>query len=199
MTPLASYLRSIGNSCFVPALHPSDAKCGLASLSLQLREFIDREVPAGEKFAIVGFSMGAILARYYMQELSGADRVAAFFSIAGPHTGAQTAFLYPSQGAREMKYGSAFLARLRDGHHLIRHVPTVCYWSPFDLTTRPHSAIALSGAELVKVPSVVHTLLLFDRKLHRDIGMRLEAERPNKAPEPTTGAVTPRATDGTPR
>lgn len=193
MMPLASYLAAMGNKCFVPAMQPSDAKCGLATLSQQLEEFIQREVPASEKFAIIGFSMGAVLARYYMQELKGVDRVAAFFSIAGPHRGAQTAWLYPSQGAREMRYRSAFLARLQEGHHLIRHVPTVCYWTPFDLTTRPHSAIALSGAESVRISALVHTLLLFHRKLHQDIGRRLQADGLNKASKPTPGPVTPHA------
>lgn len=178
MMPLARQLESAGNLCFVPALRPSDARCGLAALSRQLADFIMSEVPLGERFAIVGFSMGAILARHAMQEHLGAGRVAAFFSIAGPHLGAQTAWLHPGQGAREMRYGSAFLARLREGHPLIRHVPSVCYWSPFDLTTRPHSATALPGAEAVRIPAWFHTLLLFHRGLHHDISRRLPVERP---------------------
>ncbi len=187
MTPLASHLTALGNSCYVPGLHPADARCGLAALSAQLGEFIAKEVPAGEKFALVGFSMGAILARHYMQELRGVERVAALFSIAGPHAGAQTAWLYPSQGAREMRAGSAFLARLRESHHLIRHLPTVCYASPFDLTTRPRSAFALPGAEAVTVPALFHTLLLFHRGLHRDIARRLSAIQPGTG-APGTGS-----------
>jgi triacylglycerol lipase len=177
MKPLGHYLEAAGHSCFAPNLQPSDATCGLAVLARQLEEFIATSVPANERFAMVGFSMGAVLARTYMQDLSGAARVAAFFSIAGPHAGARTAPLYPSQGARELSSGSAFLADLQNGHHLIRHIPTVCYWSPFDLTIPPRSAIALPGSERVKIPALIHTFLLFDRRLHRDIAHRLDVKR----------------------
>ena len=178
---LAAHLNSVGHVCFTPSLKPCDARCGLPALARELRCFIDTTLPEDSGFAIVGFSMGALVSRYYLQELGGSERVYAFFSIGGPHAGTVNAYLYPSEGVYQMRPHSEFLTQLDRTADRLAGIPITCYWSPFDLMIRPLASARLPKAQHVRVPSFVHSLLVLDRRLHRDIERRLSEMPPSKA------------------
>jgi len=172
MRRLAARLESEGYVCHAPSLRPCDARRGLPELAHALAEYVEKVVPSAEKFAIVGFSMGAIVSRYYMQELGGAKRVAAFFSVAGPHRGTRSAYLYPA-GIRQLRPKSKFLAALDATVERLNDMPVVCYWTPYDLMIRPLSSTRWSRGEHVKIPAWQHSLLVMDSRLHSDIVRRL--------------------------
>ena len=81
---MARHLAGDGHHCLVPSLKPSDGRDGLPAMARQLQDFLEGELEEGERFALVGFSMGTLITRYYLQELDGHRRVKAFFSISGP-------------------------------------------------------------------------------------------------------------------
>jgi triacylglycerol lipase len=170
---LAAHLTSAGHTCFVPTLKPCDARCGLPVLADQLGQFINESLPTGSHFAIVGFSMGALVVRYYLQELGGYQRTDAFFSICGPHRGTLSAYVYPSKGVHQLRPRSEFLSRLDQTADRLADIPTTCYWTPFDLMVRPISSARWSRAEHVRIPALSHSLMVFDRRLYRDIERRL--------------------------
>jgi triacylglycerol lipase len=172
---LERHLTSVGHRCFAPSLKPRDARGGLPALAVQLDRDVREALPDGARFALVGFSMGALIARYYLQELEGYRRVEAFFSIGGPHSGTLTAYAYPSEGVHQMRPGSAFLTRLDEGTGRLEGIPITCYWSPYDLMIRPLASARWRRADHVRIPSPVHSLMIFDRRLHRDIERRLSA------------------------
>ncbi|PTY05750.1 lipase [Opitutaceae bacterium EW11] len=172
---LADHLRAEGHVCFVPSLKPCDARCGLPKLAEELDRYIRASVPDGTRFALVGFSMGALICRYYLQEMAGVGRVNAFFSIAGPHTGTLSAFLYPGIGVRQMRPGSAFLRQLELGTDRLAGLPLVCYWTPFDLMIRPVSSTRWPRAEHVRILTPLHSLLVFSPTLLRDVARRIAA------------------------
>src|ERR1700677_3943859 len=90
---LTRRLERDGHVCHAPTLHPRDASLGLPDLSEKLAAYIEASVAPGALVAIVGFSMGALVARHYLQALGGAGRARVFFSIAGPHRGTRCAWL----------------------------------------------------------------------------------------------------------
>ena len=87
-----------GFKCFAPTLKPIDAKYGLEDLGQKLKSEINNHLGDNLEFILVGFSMGGIISRYYLQELGGIYRVKQFISISAPHHGSYLAYLYPSKG-----------------------------------------------------------------------------------------------------
>ena len=170
---LAGHLRSVGHTCFVPSLKPCDARCGVPALADQLDQYIQASLLADSRLAIVGFSMGALVVRYYLQELGGHRRADAFFSIGGPHAGTRSAYMYPSAGAHQMRPRSEFLTRLDQTTARLAGLPITCYWTPYDLMIRPIESAKWSRAEHVRLPALIHSLMVFDRRLYRDIEHRL--------------------------
>lgn len=172
---LAQHLEREGHTCYLPSLKPCDARCGLPTLADQLQHFIAAELPTGERFALVGFSMGAIIGRYYLQELGGGERTSVFVSIAGPHQGTWSAYLYPGEGVRQLRYQGEFIRQLERSNHRIARLPKVSYWTPFDLMIRPVASTRWAEGEVVRIPSLLHSLLVFDPRLFRDLARRLAA------------------------
>jgi triacylglycerol lipase len=172
MRRLAARLDAEGHVCHAPSLKPCDGRHGLAQLAQALAGQIEQFVPPSEKFAIVGFSMGAIVSRYYMQELNGAGRVAAFFSVAGPHRGTWSAYFYPG-GVRQLRPKSEFLNALDSTTGRLQQIPVTCYWTPYDLMIRPLSSARWPRGEQVRIPALQHSLLVMDSRLHSDIARRL--------------------------
>lgn len=173
MRGLSRHLSKEGHECVVPSLTPSDGRSGLPHLAQQLHHFLEGELEEGERFVLVGFSMGALISRYYLQELEGHQRADAFFSICGPHAGTWTAYFYPGDGVRQMRPQSGFLLGLEDSSHRLGELPVTCYWTPFDLMIVPATSCRWQRGEEVCIPSFIHRWMPSDRRLHEDISRRL--------------------------
>src|SRR5579862_9754859 len=91
--PLRRRLEASGHLCLAPTLHPRDGRSGIPDLAGKLAAIIASGVPAQAPLAVIGFSMGALVARYYLQILGGSRRTRAFLSIAGPYRGSLNAYL----------------------------------------------------------------------------------------------------------
>lgn len=174
MGPLARFLISAGHHCVAPSLTPNDGRSGLPALAAQLAEFLRKSFLPHSRFAVVGFSMGAMVSRHYLQELGGHSRAIAYFSICGPHAGTLTAYLYPSEGARQLRPLSDFLVRLDSTRERLANIPTTCYWTPFDLMVIPVKSARWSMGDAVRIPALLHPLMLTDRRLFHDLASRLE-------------------------
>ena len=175
MRRLAEPLGRAGHTCFAPSLKPSDGRTGLEALSLQLGEYILGTVPPAEPFAVVGFSMGAIVARHYLQRGGDQGRARLFASVGGPHHGTYSAYLYPGRGTRELRFGSAFMRELEEGLPALKRLRVVSYASPYDAMIRPVSTAWVGVGDTVVIPAWLHVGLLSDRRLHADLLRRLEA------------------------
>jgi triacylglycerol lipase len=97
-------------------LDPNSGAASIEALARQVAEAADRlrQRSAEDRVDVVGFSMGALVTRYWIQRLGGAERVRRFISIAGPQQGTWLAHLSPLSGVREMRPGSATLRSLAD-------------------------------------------------------------------------------------
>lgn len=178
MGKLADHLTREGHECLVPTLAPHDAREGLPMMAQQLHGILEEKLSGGERFALVGFSMGALISRYYLQELGGHERAEAFFSISGPHEGTWAAYLHSGEGVNQMRPGSSFLNDLQRSSHRLESLPIASYWTPFDLIVIPAVSSRWKMGEEVCIPSMLHHKIISDRRLMKDLSHRLDKITP---------------------
>ena len=170
---LRTRLEKRGFECLVPRLKHSDGRGGLANLAVHLKQDIDAKFGPEQPISIVAFSMGGLVSRHYLQELGGAARCENLITISSPHHGTKAAYLYPSQGATEMRPGSAFLTSLRRSQDRLGKMPVASYRTPMDLVILPPDSSIWDGAENHQFPVVLHPLMLTSRPVLEDIERRL--------------------------
>ena len=158
---MAARLGAAGHRAWAPTLRPRDGRRGIPDLAGKLRAYLAAEVPADEPLALVGFSMGALVVRYYLGEPDRHPGVRAYFAIAAPFGGTPTAWLYPGAATRQMRPGSAFLRALaaRGG---LENLALASFRSPLDLTVWPSRQSRLAGIRDRVVWCPLHSLLPAD-------------------------------------
>ncbi len=176
-----------GFECLTPRLKPRDGRGGLEGLARRLKEDIDGRFGPDQRISVVGFSMGGIVSRYYLQELGGAERCDLLATISSPHHGTAAARWYPSRGAAEMRPGSDFLHRLAASEARLGNMPVVSYRTRFDLIILPPASSIWERAENIETPALLHPFMLNSPQVLNDLLQRLEtagrqAGRPNPGP-----------------
>ena len=174
MEPLARYLRSHGRTVHTMNLKPSWGQVGLEELAGQLEEFVRQTFPAHERFDLVGFSMGGLVSRYYLQRLGGMERVHRFVTISTPHRGTVMAFLIPNEGCRQMRPGSAFLRDLDRDADTLQRVGFTSLWTPLDLTIVPADSSVVAGAANRRLWCIAHPLMVYQPSCHEAVRVALE-------------------------
>ena len=167
---LVAHLTAQGHHCFCPDLEPANASNGLTELSQQLETYIHDTLGPDATFALVGFSMGALITRHYLQILGGAKRVSHYFTISGPNNGTLTAHLCPGKGARDMRFGSDFIQALNADTRMVAHIQVHNYRTPFDLMIIPSRSSKWAHGEEHIIPSPLHAWMLIHPKLIAHIG-----------------------------
>jgi len=159
-----------GYRCIVPSLTPKNGSKGLPYLARQLKDIITAET--GDKdtrICLVGFSMGGLISRYYLQELDGYKVVSHFFCISAPHHGSLLAYLSPGLGALQMRPGSDFIRSLEQSSACLQGLACYSYWTPFDLMILPATSSIWEKAENIKIHSPCHPFMVKNNKLIADI------------------------------
>lgn len=170
---LKSRLQKQGIEVLVPKLCPCDGRGGLDQIAAGLKRDIDNAFGPNQRIALIGFSMGGIVSRYYLQELGGAARCDTFITISSPHHGTQVAWLYPTKGAEQMRPGSRFLEDLRKSESRLGRIPVVSYHTPLDLVIVPANSSVWERAENVSFNVALHPLMLYSERVLGDIERRL--------------------------
>jgi triacylglycerol lipase len=162
-----------GCQCFAPTLRPSDCSRGVHELACQLSAQIDRRFGPSAPLVIVGFSMGGLVTRDYVQNLAHRGRVRAAFLISAPNHGTLWASLSPESGQRQMAPGSPFLSRLNADDTAWSAIPVSSYWTPYDLVILPPKSSLLAFGESERVACPVHWLMVKDRTVRADIAAKI--------------------------
>lgn len=172
MTRLAHHLRVGGWRVFTPDLKPNSGQAGLDELAQQLAAYTERVVPDG-KFDLVGFSMGGLVSRYYLQRLGGVERVERFVSLAAPHHGTATARFNGGAGGIQMRRESEFLRDLaRDAGQLGR-VKFTSLYTPLDLIIVPARSSEMPQARNVRLWALAHPSLILEKRCIRAVAAAL--------------------------
>lgn len=148
-------------------LVPNDGRAPLHVLAEQVRARVESLARAhgAERVDLVGFSMGALVSRVYLQRLGGKRRVRRFVSISGPHGGTVHAHVLPLAGARDMRRGSALLRELDADPDPWGDVEVHVLYTPFDLMIVPARSSELRGAQTTtRIPVVLHRFMIEDAR-----------------------------------
>lgn len=179
---MQSFLNQQGWTASALSLSPSNGDAGLDLLAEQLAQYIDATY--GQRpVDVVGFSMGGIVSRYYMQRLGGINRVQRFITIASPHNGTWLAYLRYNQGAAQMRRQSAFLHQLNQDVHQLSQIQFTSIWTPLDLMIVPAHSSRLPVGDEVQIPVLVHSWMVSDRRCLEAIAQILR--RPITMPKAT--------------
>lgn len=169
---MVAYLSKEGHQCFTPDLLPANGADGLIDLAHKLQTYIEERLET-EDFALVGFSMGCLVSRYYLQQLGGLERVSHFFSISGPHRGTLAAHLWPGKAARDMRFNSQFLREMNAGISSLKQIHLQTYRTPFDLMIVPSSSSKLPKTNDRVAYAILHHQMLRQQTIFQDIAAAL--------------------------
>ncbi|MEP7205484.1 MAG: alpha/beta fold hydrolase [Casimicrobiaceae bacterium] len=111
------------------------------------------------RIALVGHSMGGIVARAYMRR-HGSAKVATLITVGTPHAGSVLARTFPGTSLAQLRGGNAWLAGLNATP--LPAVPIVSIWSWHDSMVAPQLSARLPGADNIAVIGVGHNALLRD-------------------------------------
>jgi triacylglycerol esterase/lipase EstA (alpha/beta hydrolase family) len=111
---------------------------------------------------VVGFSMGALVSRFWIQRLGGKGLTRRFVSISGPHAGTLTAWALPKAGARQMRPGSSLLVELASDDDPFGDVAVHSVWTPYDLMIVPPASSRLERSAPHPVPVPLHRWMITD-------------------------------------
>ncbi|MCG9698199.1 alpha/beta fold hydrolase [Shewanella sp. Isolate11] len=155
-----------GYRCISPTIAPFDGRKGIAYGAQMLKAAIDAELGEDAPVVLIGFSMGGVVARYYLQCLGGDKRTRALFTISSPHNGSYMAYLpYPSQAFRELRPGSTLLNQLNQQQQGLADIPLYSFRTPLDFTIVPSrsSHWSIANNQVFKVP--LHLSMIYSRRV----------------------------------
>jgi triacylglycerol lipase len=151
---LTRYLSEAGFQVYPVSLKPSDGTVALDVLAEQLSDHVTGSVGVQGKFDLIGFSMGGVVSRYYLQRLGGIHRVQRFVTLGSPHRGTWVAFGSNRPGVRQMRPGSDFLEDLAQDEEVLDQLNFTSLWTPFDLSIIPakNSVLPVGRDERLLLP-----------------------------------------------
>src|SRR4029450_1741660 len=97
------------------------------------------------KVALVGHSMGGLVARAYLRR-HGVAKVHCLVTIGTPHHGSMHAWIFPGTCLAQMRPGSTWLAELNRDESTPPPVPVVSLWSWHDSMVAPQTSSRPAGA-----------------------------------------------------
>lgn len=164
--PMTRFLECKGWSVHTLNLIPNDGRKSLPELAQQVQVYVDEHLGADAKFDLVGFSMGGLVTRYYLQRLGGNERVERYVSISAPNNGTLTAYGVPLPGIRQMRPHSDFLTDLnRDVAIALEKVRVTWMWTPYDVMILPAHSTRLPIGREVKLAIALHPWMLRDQRV----------------------------------
>lgn len=162
---MSGYLTERGWEVHSLNLVPNFGTVGLEELAHRVADYITNTFGTEQPLDLIGFSMGGIVTRYYLQRLGGIKRVERYISISAPNHGTLMAYTLPFPGVVQMRPNSELLQDLNgDGAKLLSRINFTVMWIPWDLMIIPPSSSRMSVGKEVKLPVLVHKWMLSDKK-----------------------------------
>lgn len=162
---MTTYLRQLGWEVHSINLIPNTGWIGLDKLAEQVANYIEKKFPSSQPLDLIGFSMGGIVTRYYLQRLGGINRVQRYINISAPNNGTLLAYGLPFPGIIQMRPDSEFLQDLNnDSLELLKNINFTILWTPFDLMIVPPESSRLPVGREIMVPVLVHAWMVSDER-----------------------------------
>ncbi|KHG39874.1 MAG: triacylglycerol lipase [Aphanizomenon flos-aquae KM1D3_PB] len=161
---MAFSLRQQGLSVHTVDLIPNNGSEVLEKLAQQVANYVNDNFATAQPLDIVGFSMGGIVSRYYIQRLGGINRVQRFITISSPHYGTIVAYGTWLAGALQMRPHSDFLNDLNSDVEMLKQLNFTSIWTPYDLMIIPTESSQLGIGKEITLPVLLHPLMLTDSR-----------------------------------
>jgi triacylglycerol lipase len=142
-------------------IKPADGSLTIEQMARQLAKFINKNIPKKAEIILLGFSMGGIVAKYYICKKAKQKNISKLITISSPHHGTYTAYLLNLPGVKEMRPKSDLLEKLR----LPESVAEYTISTPLDLMIVPADSSKVPAAKNYSVPCVAHPLMLKNTKV----------------------------------
>lgn len=180
MRKIATHLRGLGWQVADIDLTANNGDTRLEILAQQVAAKIDRTFAPHQPIDLLGFSMGGLVSRYYIQRLGGLDRIQRFITISTPHRGTIAANFSTRCGCIQMRPDHDFIQDLNRDVNRLNELNFTSLWTPFDLIILPPNSSQIGiGTELM-IPVLTHPLMVSDRRVLRAIATALS--QPVKSP-----------------
>ena len=124
----------------LPALPLRFGIAPIQTSAQRLADQIEAAYGVSEPIDILGFSMGGVIARTWIQLMGGHARTRRFFSLGSPQQGTLVAQPWPRMplaGIADLKLGSQLLRQLNADLTPLRGIDCCSYGTPFDLMVVP--------------------------------------------------------------
>ncbi len=177
MRKIASYLRDLGWQVATIDLDANTGDTRLEILAQQVAKLVERTFAPDEQIDLLGFSMGGLVSRYYVQRLGGIDaalgdapqanrrqRVGRLITISTPHQGTLAANFSTRTGCRQMCPDSDFITDLNRDVEMLSRVNFTSIWTPFDLIILPPTSSQLGIGRELQIPVLTHPWMVADRR-----------------------------------
>ena len=161
---MAFYLRQQGLSVYTVDLIPNNGSEVLEKLAQQVANYVNDTFEVARPVDIVGFSMGGIVSRYYIQRLGGINKVQRFITISSPHKGTIIAYGTWLAGSVQMRPNSDFINDLNADFKMLKQLNFTSIWTPYDLMILPATSSRLGIGKEVTIPVILHPLMLTDTR-----------------------------------
>ncbi|QNG26901.1 triacylglycerol lipase [Synechococcus sp. HK01-R] len=135
----------------------------LRTLASHLDQHIQAHWGSEQPIDILGFSMGGIISRIWLQELGGASRSRRFISVGSPQRGTLTAQWIPRwlfAGLADMKRGSALLRQLNADSSALASLSCTSFYCRWDAMVFPGWQAVLPVGASHAVPVFTHQQLM---------------------------------------
>lgn len=158
---LKAYLEQAGWPVYALSMVPNNGDMPLEILAEQLAAFAEKSV-GQQPFDLVGFSMGGLVSRYYVQRLGGLTQVRRLVTVSTPHRGTALGLMSDRPGIRQMRPDSPFLKALNRDVSQLEALQFFSLWTPFDLLILPpwSSQLGVGKAQRLSVPT--HNRMIWD-------------------------------------
>ena len=163
---ITSKLDEIGIEYFAPTLNHSYGITSIIDLSKILNELILEKYGLEKEIDILGFSMGGIIGRYWLQKFNGYKRTRRLISIGSPHKGTLMAQLvpkFPFRGISEMKINSKFLRELAKNDFFLDGIECISFFTYWDLMVFPGWWTNLNLGKKISVKVFKHRNLVSNK------------------------------------
>ena len=137
-----------------------------------------------KQVAIVGHSMGGLVARAYLRR-HGPANVSTVVTIGTPHNGSVHAWLFPGTSLSQLRPSSAWLSGLNRGEAR-KGARIVSVWSWHDSMVAPQTNAKLDGAENIALSGIGHNALIANERVFDIVATELkrDAQARSVRPEP---------------
>ena len=160
-----NYLTNLGWSVYRFNLIPNSGMAELNELAKTVDNYINRTFKPDEKIDLIGFSMGGLVTRYYLQRMGGLKKVQRYINISAPNHGTLTAYVLNYAGILQMRYDSPFLKDLNSDVEVLNNIDLTVLWTPFDLMILPADSTQLFLGKEIKIPVLFHPWMLTDDRV----------------------------------